>query len=104
MKLQHQDVLAVIFVDDLALLDGRAETTGNVGVTGVGSVAVDVHFHAPFADQHVPVAAGRTRPDGKVTLALAQDLIRRSIRLPVGGEAAEANGVAVLHVLLNGFR
>ena len=83
-------VLRVILVGQLALLNGSAETAGNVGITGVSGVAVDVILNTALTDHHVPVAAGGTGPNGEVLLALTQDLANSRIRLAVGGEAAEA--------------
>ena len=99
MQMQHQHVLAVILVGQLAGLNGGAETAGNVGVTGVGGVAVDVSLHTALTDHHVPVAASGASPDGEVLLALTQDLGHCGIGLAVGGEAAKADGVTTLDVL-----
>ena len=99
MELEHQDVLRVVLIGQLALLDGGTEPAGHVGVAGVSGVAVDVGLDAALADEHIPVAAGRTGPDGKVLLALAQDLGHGRIRLAVGGEAAEGDAVAALDEL-----
>ena len=101
VQLEHQDVLRVVLIGQLALLDGGTEPTGHVGVAGVGGVAVDISLHTALADHHIPVAAGRTGPDGKVLLALTQDLIHRSIGLAVGGEPAEGDAVAALDELLH---
>ena len=102
MELQHQNVLRIVLIGQLALLDGSAETAGNVGVTGVSGVAVDVILNTALTDHHVPVAAGGTSPNGEILLALAQDLAHSRIRLAVGGEAAEADGVTALDELRNG--
>ena len=101
VQLKHQNVLRVVLVGQLALLDGGAEAAGHVGVAGVGGVAVDVSLHALLTDQHIPVAAGRTGPDGEVLLALSQDLSHRGIGLTVGGEAAEGDAVSALDEFRN---
>ena len=96
MELEHQDILGVVLIGQLALLDSGAEAAGDVGVAGVGSVAVDVRLDAAFADHHVPIAAGRTGPDGEVRLTLAQDLAHCGVGLPVRRKAAEADAVSAL--------
>ena len=101
MQLQHQDVLRVVLIGQLALFDGGAEPAGHVGIAGVGGVAVDVGLDAAFADHHIPVTAGRAGPYGKVLLTLAQDLIHRSVGFPVGGKAAKGDGVAALNILFD---
>jgi len=70
-------------------------------VAGVGGVAVDVSLNTALADQHIPVAAGRTGPDSEVLLALAQDLSHRGIGLTVGGKAAEGDAISALDELGN---
>ena len=95
VQLEHQHVLGVVLIGQLALLDGGAEAAGHVGVAGVGGVAVDVSLDTALADQHVPVAAGRTGPDGEVLLALAQDLAHHGVGLAVGRKAAEGDAVSV---------
>ena len=102
MKLKHKHVLGVVLIGQLALLDGGAEAAGDVGVAGVGGVAVDVRLHPALADHHVPVAAGGTGPDGEVLLALAQNLVNHGIGLAVGGEAAEADAVSALDEFCHG--
>ena len=99
VQLEHQHILRVILVDQLALLDKGAEPAGNVGVTGVDRVAVDVRLDAALADHHIPVAACRAGPDGKIGLALAQDLVHSGVGLAVGGKAAEADGIACFDIL-----
>ena len=54
MELEHQDILGVVFIGQLALLDSGAEAAGDVGVAGVGSVAVDVRLDAAFARSSCP--------------------------------------------------
>ena len=62
VELEHQDVLGVVLIGQLALLDGGAEAAGDVGVAGVGGVAVDVCLDAALTDHHIPVAVSRDRP------------------------------------------
>ena len=98
MEGQHDHVLRVVLIGQLALLNGGAEAAGDIGIAGVGGVAVDVGLDAALSDHHVPVAAGRTSPDGEVALPLAQDLCHGSIGLAVGREAAEGDAVSSLDV------
>ena len=99
---EHQHILGVVLIGQLALLDGSAEATGHVGIAGVGGVAVDVSSHAALADEHVPIAARRSGPDSEVLLALAQDLGHSSVGLAVGGEAADRENIAVLDEFRHG--
>ena len=101
MQLKHQHVLRVVLVGQLALLDGSTEAAGNVGVAGVSGIAVDVSLDTALTDQHIPVAAGRTGPDGEVLLALTQDLGHRGIGLTVGGKAAEGDTISALDEFRN---
>ena len=103
MQHEHENVLRVVLVGELALLDECAEAAGNVGVAGVGGVAVDVSRHTALTDEHVDFAAAGTGVNDEVLLALAQDLGDRSIGLAVGGEAADRKGIAVFDVLCNGI-
>ena len=100
---EHQHVLRIVLIRELALLDGSAEAAGNVGVAGVSGVAVDVSSHAALADEHIDLAAAGTGVNDEVLLTLAQDLGDRSIGLAVGGEAADRKGIAVFDVLCNGI-
>ena len=100
---QHQHVLRIVLIGELALLDPCAEAAGNVGVTGVCGVAVDVRRHAALADQHIDLAAAGAGIDDEVLLTLAQDLSDRRIGLTVGGEAAGGKYVAVFDILCNGI-
>ena len=100
---EHQNVLRIVLIRELALLDERAETTGNIGIAGVGGVAVDVSRHTALADEHIDLAAAGTGVNDEVLLTLAQDLGDRSIGLAVGGEAADRKGIAVFDVLCNGI-
>ena len=100
---EHQHVLRVILVRQLALFNGGAEAAGNVGVAGVRGVAVDVRRHAALADEHIDLAAAGAGVDDEVLLTLAQDLGDRRIGLAVGGEAAGGEYVAVFNVLCNGI-
>ena len=103
MQHEHQHVLGIVFIGELALLDGSTETTGNVGVAGVGGVAVDVGSHTALADEHIDFAAAGAGINDEVLLTLTQDLTNRGIRLTVGGEAAGGEYVAVFNVLCNGI-
>ncbi len=100
---EHQHVLGIVLIGELALLDERAEAAGNVGVAGVCSVAVDVRRHAALADEHIDLAAAGAGIDDEVLLPLAQDLGDRRVGLAVGGEAAGGEYVAVFDVLGNGI-
>ena len=103
--MQHEDqhVLRIVLIRELALLDGSAEAAGNVGVTGVGGVAVDVSSHAALADEHIDFAAAGAGINDEVLLTLTQDLTNRGIRLTVGGETADRKSIAILDVLCNGI-
>ena len=103
MEHEHQHVLRIVLVGELALLDERAEAAGNVGVAGVCGVAVDVSCHAALADEHIDLAAAGTGVNDEVLLPLTQDLGNRRIGLAVGGEAAGGEYVAVFNVLCNGI-
>ena len=103
MQHEHEHVLRVILVRQLALLDGGTEAAGNVGVAGVSGVAVDVSSHAALADEHIDFAAAGAGINDEVLLTLAQDLGDRRIGLAVGGEAAGSEYVAVFDVLGNGI-
>ncbi|MPN08743.1 hypothetical protein SDC9_156028 [bioreactor metagenome] len=103
VELKHQDVLRVVLKGQLALLDGGAKATRDVGIAGVGGIAVDIRLHAALADHHIPVAARRTAPGGEILLPLAQDFIHGGIGLAVGGKTAKADGVSALHVPGYGF-
>ena len=100
---EHQHILGVVLIDQLALLNGGAEPAGHVGVAGVGGVAVDVSSHAALANEHIHLAAAGTGVDDKVLLALAQNLRHSGIGLAVGSEAADRKDVAVLHELCHGI-
>ena len=102
MELEHQDVLGIVLIGQFALLDGSTETTGDIGIAGVGGVAVDVRFDAALANHHIPITAGGAGPDSKVLLTLAQDLTHSGIGLAVGGEAAEADTISVLDEFRHG--
>ena len=102
MQHEHQHVLRVILVGQLALLDGSAETAAHVGVAGVSGVAVDVCCNAAFADQHINVAAARACECNEIALTLTQDLSYCSIGLTVGGKAAECQAIARLNKLCDG--
>ena len=71
---EHQHILGVVLIGELALLDGGAEAAGHVGVAGVGGIAVDVGGHPALADEHIHLAAAGAGVDNKILLALAQDL------------------------------
>ena len=101
MEGQHDHVLRVVLIGQLALLNGGAEAAGDIGIAGVGGVAVDVRLDPALADEHVPVAAGRTGPDGEVLLALTQDLGHCGIGLTVGGKAAEGDAISALDEFRN---
>ena len=100
---EHQHVLGIVFIGELALLDGSTETTGNVGVAGVGGVAVDVGSHTALADEHIDFAAAGAGINDEVLLTLTQDLADRGVRFAVGGEAADRKSIAILDVLCNGI-
>ena len=100
---EHQHVLRIILIRELALLDGSAEAAGNVGVAGVGGVAVDVSSHAALADEHIDFAAAGAGINDEVLLTLTQDLADRGVRFAVGGEAADRKSIAILDVLCNGI-
>ena len=102
MQHEHQHVLRVVLIDELALLDGGAEAAGHVGIAGVRGVAVDVRRHAALADEHIDLAAAGAGVDDEVLLPLAQDLGNRRVGLAVGGEAAGGEHVAVFDVLCDG--
>ena len=74
MEHEHQHILGVVLIGELALLDGGAEAAGHVGVAGVGGIAVDVGGHPALADEHIHLAAAGAGVDNKILLALAQDL------------------------------
>ena len=99
MQLKHQNVLRIILKVDLSLLDECAETTGNIGITGVCGIAVDVDLDAALTDQHIPVSACRGAPADEIGLALTEDLTDCSIGSAVGGEAAEYDLVAGFDIL-----
>ena len=103
VKHEHQHVLRIVLIRELALLDGSAEAAGNVGVAGVGGVAVDVSSHAALADEHIDFAAAGAGINDEVLLTLTQDLTNRGIRLTVGGETADRKSIAILDVLCNGI-
>ena len=103
MQHEHQHVLRVILVRQLALFNGGAEAAGNVGVAGVSGVAVDVSSHTALADEHIDFAAAGAGINDEVLLTLTQDLTNRGIRLTVGGETADRKSIAILDVLCNGI-
>ena len=96
VKHQHQHILGVVLIGQLPLLDGGAEAAGDVGVAGVGGIAVDVGGHPLLADEHVHLAAAGAGVDDKVLLALAQNLIHRCVGLAVGGKAADGEDISAL--------
>ncbi len=102
MEHEHEHVLRIILVGELTLLDGGAETAGNVGVAGVRGVAVDVCRHAALADEHIDLTAAGAGVNNEVLLPLAQDLGDRRIGLAVSGEPAGGEYVAVFNVFFNG--
>jgi hypothetical protein len=99
---EHQHVLRVVLVGELALLDGGAETAGDVGIAGVRGVAVDVRRHAALADEHIDLTAAGAGIDDEILLSLTQDLGDRRIGLAVGGETAGGEDVAVFDILCDG--
>ena len=103
MQHEHENVLRIVLVGELALLDECAETAGNVGVAGVGGVAVDVSSHAALADEHIDFAAAGAGINDEVLLTLTQDLTNRGVRLTVGGETADRKRIAIFDVLCNGI-
>ena len=99
---EHQNVLRIVLISKLALLDGGAEPAGDVGIAGVGGVAVDVSSHTAFANEHIDLTAAGAGVNNEVLLALTQDLGHRSVRLAVGGEAANCKDVTILDEFRHG--
>ncbi len=98
---QHQHVLGVVLVGQLALLDGSAEAAGHVGIAGVGGVAVDIGSHTALTDEHIDLAAAGAGVNDEVLLALTQDLSHSGVRLAIGGEAADGEHVAGFNELFH---
>ena len=50
MKLQHQNILGIVLINQLALLNCCAEAAGNVRITGVCGIAVNIGSDTALAD------------------------------------------------------
>ena len=105
--LAAQAILARTFTLEKILAGGvearGTEAACHVCITGVGGIAVDIRSDTALADEHIPVSACRSGPSYKTSLSLTKDLVNCCIRFTVGGEAAEAEYVVVMNVLLYGI-
>ena len=101
MKHEHDSILRVVFVNQLAFLNFLAEPTGNVGNTGICGIAVDVCLNTVLTDHHIPVGTSRSGPYDEVFLALAKDLTHCCHRLLIGCKTAEGDLIAALDILGN---